>query len=109
MKLGKLYSKLQNVQQELKMSISFEGEKFPLHSVFAPRDEYIELYSDVPFDENEESEEPITVKEFFEQLKGYEDIDYSITVDLVVGNEDENLHESSLDIVSIGNEVILTV
>jgi len=89
MKLSRFISKLQDLQEELPLFIThFDGTQYPLHSVFAPCDEYIEIYSD----EWDEERSAITVKECLRQIEEYnqdETTDKSIKVNIIVGNEDD--------------------
>jgi hypothetical protein len=90
MKLGKFISKLEDLQNEMELFIiDKQLNKYPLHSVFSPYDDYIEIYSD----EWSLNKKPLTVKECLIQIYEYdkqEIIDKSIEVNLIVGNEDSS-------------------
>ena len=110
MKLGKFISQLQDLQEELQLFIVDEqGTEYPLHSVFSPQDDYIEIYSD----EWDEDRKAITVKECLTQIEEYnqqEITDKSIKVNLVVGNEDDssNTVDVYLSNVIIDNKILLS-
>ena len=102
MKLGKLISQLEDIQEELKIFIYNEenDSKYPLHEVFSPHEKYIEFFSLEPIDYQNEKE-AITVKDCLNQINSYEDSDKSIQVDLIYGSEDETHFDSPMDYLEV--------
>lgn len=107
MKISKLISKFQPLQEELNVFIvDQDNTQYPLHSIFSPRDEYIEFYSD----EDSSNLEAITVKQVLLDITEYGDFDKSITVNLVLGNEydtDDTIDNDLTNIVIEENKVLL--